>query len=271
MTPRIEKAPHGFTLAAGFLTAIPLRPAAPRPGDLGRAGAWFPTVGLVLGVVLSLAYWLLGQVFAPALAAALTVALWAALTGGLHLDGLADCGDGLLAAVSPERRLEIMRDPRLGAFGGLSLVLFVSLKILALAGLSAGVLWQASLPGLRWQWTALLPFGPLLLAPVIARWLILIAARQPAARPGGLGHDFAAGLSRRTFVLAALLPIALTFLGGPRALLAAFLAHLVAWAALRTAQARLGGVTGDVLGLTVELAELTLLLTYAAGLPDPLL
>ena len=254
MTPRIEKAPHGFTLAASFLTAIPLRPAAPRPGDLGRAGAWFPTVGLVLGVVLSLAYWLLGQVFAPALAAALTVALWAALTGGLHLDGLADCGDGLLAAVSPERRLEIMRDPRLGAFGGLSLVLFLIVKFLAVASLPAAE-----------AWPSLFSISPLWLAPVVGRWLILLAARQPSARAGGLGQAFADGLRPRSLLLAALLPIALALLGGLRAGLAVGLAWVIALAILRLARVRLGGVTGDVFGLVVELAELTVLLTYAAA------
>jgi adenosylcobinamide-GDP ribazoletransferase len=182
------------------------------------------------------------------------VALWAALTGGLHLDGLADCGDGLLAAVAPERRLEIMRDPRLGAFGGLSLVLFVIIKILAVA----------SLPVAR-PWTALLAVGPLLLAPVVGRWLILLAARQPAARAGGLGQAFAAGLPPRSLLLAAVLPAALALLGGPRAGLAAGLACVVALAILRLARARLGGVTGDVFGLVVELAELTVLLTFAAS------
>ena len=257
---------EGPKLALTFLTAIPIPTAAPRPGDLGRAAAWFPLVGLVIGVLLSLAYWLLARLFGTALAAALVVALWAALTGGLHLDGLADCGDGLLATTTPDRRLEIMRDPRLGAFGVLSLVLFVLLKVLVVAALASSPLWQAALPTLTWDWRALLPFGPLIIAPVLARWLILLAARQPSARPGGMGHDFAAGLTPRTLLLAALLPGLLVVLAGPRAVVAALLAHLVAVAVIRTAQARLGGLTGDVLGLVVELAELTVLLTYAVVL-----
>ncbi len=258
---------QGLALAIGFLTALPMRTAAPRPGDLGRAGVWFPLVGLGLGVLLSLAYWLLAHVFAPVLAAALVVALWAAFTGGLHLDGLADSGDGLLSVASVERRLESMRDPRLGAFGVSVLALFIIIKILAVAGLAAGRLWQAALPTWAWEWRALLPIGPLVVAPVVARWLILITARQRSARPGGMGSDFAAGLSARTLLLAALLPAALTLLGGPRAWLAVALAGLTTVAALRLAQARLGGVTGDIFGLVVELAELTVVLTYAAVLP----
>ena len=258
----------GLTLALSFLTTLPVRTAAPRPGDHGRAAAWFPLVGVLLGVILSLAYWLSARLFGPALAAALVVTLWAALTGGLHLDGLADCGDGLLATTTPERRLDIMRDPRLGTFGVLSLVLFVLLKVLAVANLGAGSLWLPTMPTLTWDWRALLPLGPLVVAPVLARWLILLAARQPSARPGGLGTDFALGLTPRTLLLGALLPALLVLLAGPRAVLAAILAHLVTWVVLRVAHARLGGLTGDVLGLTVELAELTILLTYTAALPQ---
>lgn len=241
-------------LALGFLTTLPVPRAvqtAPRPGDLGRAALWFPLVGLVLGALLLGADWLALWLFPPLLAGALVVALWAALTGGLHLDGLADCGDGLLAATTPERRLEIMRDPRLGAFGGLSLMLFVLLKVLAVAALPAGPLWARALP--------------LLLAPVAARWLLLLAARQPNARPGGLGADFALGLRPAALWLAGAATLLLGLLGGGRGLLGLALAHLLAWLIFRAARMRLGGVTGDVFGLTVELTELTVLLTFAAA------
>ena len=236
-------------LALSFLTVLPVGPPEAQPGDLGRAAAWFPAVGLLLGAALAAAQWGLGQLFSPLLSAALLVALWAGLTGGLHLDGVADCGDGLLAAVSPERRLEIMRDPRLGSFGGLSLILFLLLKVLAVAAL---------LPSLR------LTFYPLLLAPVLARWLMLLVACQPSARPGGLGAAFAAGLKPGLIFMAALLPIGLIAIGGWRAAVAVGLALLVTLGLIRLAQARLGGVTGDVLGLTIELSELVVLLTFAA-------
>ncbi len=242
-------------LAIGFLTTLPVPArfqAAPHPGDLGRAALWFPLVGLVLGLLLAGSDWLGLRLFPPLLAGALVVALWAALTGGLHLDGLADCGDGLLAATSPERRLEIMRDPRLGAFGGLSLILFVLLKVLAVAALPAGAIWMRAVP--------------LLLAPVVGRWLLLLAARQPNARPGGLGADFALGLQPRTLWLAGAFTLLLALLGGVRGVVAIALTHLLAWLIFRAARARLGGVTGDVFGLTVELSELTVLLTFAAAL-----
>ncbi len=236
-------------LALSFLTILPIRAPDSRPEDLGRAAAWFPAVGLVLGALLVAARWALGWLFPPLLAAALVVALWAALTGGLHLDGLADCGDGLLAAVPPARRLEIMRDPRLGTFGGLSLCLFILLKILAVAAL---------------------PVGParlyaLVLAPALARGLMLLTVRQPSARPGGLGAAFALGLTPAGLLAAAGLPLVLVLLGGWRAAAAAGLALLVTLAVLGLARRRLGGVTGDVFGLTVEMTELAVLLAYAAG------
>ncbi len=274
-------------LAFSFLTTLPVRAETGQPSDpsarfasgqdLGRAAAWFPFVGLMLGAMLSIAYFLLSQTFPPLLAAALTVALWAALTGGLHLDGLADCCDGLLASVTPDRRIEIMRDPRTGAFGVIGLILFLALKMLAVAYLLPPFYPPFPL--------SLLPniVVPVTLAAVLARWLILVVARQPSARPGGLGADFALGLTPPTLTLAALLPLALiaglaillfgnwglTFsFGGWRIIRAVLFAHLTAFAVIAFARARLGGVTGDVLGLTVELAELTVLLTFAANSPS---
>jgi adenosylcobinamide-GDP ribazoletransferase len=205
---------------------------------------------MLIGGILWAAKWGFDQVFPPFLSAGLCVALWALLTGGLHLDGLADCCDGLLNASEPSRRLEIMKDPRLGSFGGAGLILHILLKTFALASLSA-------IPAV-WG---------ILLAPAVARWLILWAGTQPTARPGGMGADFALGLQRQAFFLAGIPPLALTILGGWRAAGAVLLAHLAAWGVFRLARARLGGLTGDVYGLTVELAELCVLLVFAIRLP----
>ncbi|MFN8595856.1 MAG: adenosylcobinamide-GDP ribazoletransferase [Anaerolineae bacterium] len=237
---------NNLFFALGFLTSIPVRTPAPQRGDLGRAGVWFPSVGLLLGAILAGAHYALNQVFSPLLSAALSVALWALLTGGLHLDGLADCGDGLLAAVSPERRLEIMRDPRLGTFGGAALILQLLLKTFAIASLPV----PSSVA--------------FLLAPSIARWLILIVAAQPSARPGGMGEAFKQGLNRTVYVGAAIVPIVLIGLGGWRAINAVVLVHVAAWGIIRLTRSRLGGVTGDVFGLTVEVSELIVLLVFAA-------
>ncbi len=253
---------NGFLVALSFLTVIPVRTRTAEPEGLGRAAAWFPVVGLLLGGILSVAQWLLAQFFPPLLAAALVVALWALLTGGLHLDGLADCGDGLLAAAPPARRLEIMRDSRIGAFGGLALSLFLILKVAAIAALPGRALF-AILQPLVAATPAWLPIGPLVVATVCARWLSLLVARQPAARPRGLGDMFAVGLDARAMLTAGLVVLVITLLGGWWAWVAVAAAHVTAWLLIRLARSRLGGVTGDVLGLTLELSELAVLLAYA--------
>ena len=152
-----------LSLAFGFLTILPMPRVEYESNDLGRAGKWFPFVGAVIGTLLFGAESLYLQFFPKLLTGALTVTLWALLTGGLHLDGLADCFDGLTASVSRERRLEIMRDPRMGAFGGIGLSLFLILKVLA-----TGFLFDRI-------------FG-LLFAPIVARCAMLLAARQRCAR-----------------------------------------------------------------------------------------
>lgn len=230
-------------LALGFLTSIPVRTSAPRPGELGRAAIWFPFVGLIIGAGLVVAQSIFTRMFSPLLAGVAIVIVWIALTGGLHLDGLADCGDGLLVTASRERRLEIMRDPRLGTFGGTALFMHLVIKTLAVASLST-------------------PFA-LLLAPSLARWLMLFVARQPPARPGGLGADFAAGLTRSTLIVAAIIPLLLVAVGAPRSIWAAVLVSTMTFGIIRFARSRLGGVTGDVLGLTIELVEVVVLLVFS--------
>jgi adenosylcobinamide-GDP ribazoletransferase len=198
---------------------------------------------LVIGLLLWLVQSIAGQFFAPTLVGALVVLAWVVVTGGLHLDGLADCCDGLLATTSIERRLEIMRDPRLGSFGALGLILTLLLKTLA-AGTAPAI--------------------ALLLAPVWARWLLLFSARQPQARPQGMGAAFAAGVTPEVIVTAAALPVLLLFFGDGRGLVGALLAVAAMLALVRLAKQRIGGVTGDLYGLVVEVCEVVMLLTFAA-------
>ncbi len=233
---------RSLLFALGFLTSIPVRTPAPLAGDLGRAAIWFPLVGVIIGVVLVVAQLILTRFFAPLLAGALIVVVWIALTGGLHLDGLADCGDGLLSATSRERRLEIMRDPRLGTFGRMVLIMHLLIKTLAVASLTAPI--------------------ALLFAPALARWLMLFVAQQPAARPGGLGAAFSAALPKESWIGAAIVPLVLIVPGAPRSIYAALAAALATFGIVYLARSRLGGVTGDVFGLTIEVVEVVVLLVF---------
>jgi adenosylcobinamide-GDP ribazoletransferase len=222
---------------------------------LGRSGRWFPIVGLAIGLLLVGADVVLRSLFPDTVRGVLIVAVWATLTGGLHLDGLADCCDALPAAVSRERRLEILRDPRLGAFGGIGLVLFLLLKGSAVSALA----------------TPSSAATALILAPVWARWFLLLAARRPPARPDGIGAAFAAGLTHQVMLTALVVPAASLILLGyatdglMAGLVAVAAAGGVAWLGIYVATARLGGITGDVYGLVVELSELAILLCYASS------
>jgi adenosylcobinamide-GDP ribazoletransferase len=237
-------------LAFSLLTSIPVNlKEAPEAGDTGRAAGWYPWVGLIIGGLVVLVKVGADRIFPPSIGAALAVAVWVWLTGGLHLDGLADCCDGLLNASSRERRLEIMRDPRVGTFGALGLILDVLMKYAAIL----------TIPLARAVF--IIP-----LAAVMGRWLLVWAGKQPQARPGGMGADFSLGLSNRAFWQGALPVVCLATLSGWRGLAAFLLAHLAAIGIFRLAKKRLGGVSGDVFGLTVEATEIVVLLVGCYGI-----
>lgn len=246
---------NSLRLAFSFLTVLPVAPTEYKSGDLGRAAIWFSLIGLAVGIVLVGAHMYIAPLFPPTLGAAIVVALWVFVTGGLHLDGLGDCCDGLFCVASREKRLEIMRDPRLGAFGQMGITVFLILKVLAVGALRENPLEMVPLSESMFA---------LLFAPALARWLILVVASQPPARSGGMAADFSAGLTRWRLIAAAILPCAMLAIGGRRAILAALLAGLTTLGVIPLAKKRIGGVTGDVYGFAGELAELCVLLVFAA-------
>ncbi len=235
--------------ATRYLTIVPLRFGVSHDtgATLGRAAPWFPVVGLGLGAVLALTDRLTGWLFPTLLGALLTVTVWKLLTGGLHLDGLADCLDGLVVG-DRDHRLQVMRDSRIGAFGAVGLILFLLLEIAALAELN---------PALRWR--------VLLAVPAIGRATPALLSLCCPAVPGGQAAAFGAGvqLSAVLLGLAVAAAIAVGALGAS-GLVALVVGCLVSLALGRFFTSRLGGITGDVLGAGVELAELAALLTLSA-------
>jgi adenosylcobinamide-GDP ribazoletransferase len=239
----------GLLAALRYLTIVPVPGPRPTGRDaLGAAAAWLPVVGGLLGLVLAAVDLVAGRIFPRLLAALLTVTAWKLLTGGLHLDGLADCLDGLVGR-DAEHRLAIMRDSRIGAFGAIGLILLLLLDLVALADLPPTVASRT-----------------LIAAPVIARAMPALVARLfRTARADGHGASFRAALAPSSvgIGLAVALAVAVACLGwrGLASLAVGVAAALaLAWFMAR----RLGGVTGDVLGATVELSELAVLLTISA-------
>lgn len=231
--------------AFGLLTTLPFgMPERWLPGDSGRAGMWFPLVGVAVGGLTWLAWLALTMYFPPLIAGLLTLLVWVSLTGGLHLDGVADCCDGLLGSATLERRLEIMKDPHLGTFGGIGLLLVLMLKGVALGLLSPSL-------GLG-----------ILLAATVSRWFILPASLLPLARPGGMGADFAAGFKPSAIFITVILPLGIAFLLGMHGFIALLAGLMAAAAVLGLAYNRIKGVTGDVFGLLVEVTETAVLLSF---------
>jgi adenosylcobinamide-GDP ribazoletransferase len=238
----------GLLTAARYLTTLPLPGNRRDSGPLGAAAGWFPLVGLLLGAVVVGVERVVGALFPGLLAALLIVTAWKLLTGGIHLDGLADCLDGLTGA-GPAERLRIMRDSRIGSFGAIGLVLFLGLEVAAVADLD---------PARRWR--------ALLVAPAIGRAMPLLLGRlYGPARTEGHGAAFIASLGRTPTLIALAFAtlVALAALGPP-GLVATAVAVLTALAVGYLLSRRLGGVTGDVFGAAVEMSELAVLLTVSA-------
>lgn len=238
-------------LALAFLTVIPLgRGDGPvSEADLKASRFGYPLVGVMIGFLLALLSEALRSGGAtPSVAAFLLVASLALLTGGLHLDGLADTFDGLFLWGSAERRLAVMRDPHIGSHGVSAIALVLLGKYAVLADLNG-------------QERPVALFGAL----AVSRTLILISAGIVTyARPQGTGRLVIEATTARDTVGATV--VALIFssavAGGP-GLIAGVGAVILALTLTKLAARRLGGITGDILGTIVELGELVYLLLFS--------
>ncbi|MBK5946539.1 hypothetical protein CCR83_08880 [Rhodobacter veldkampii DSM 11550] len=230
-------------VAMMLLTRLPAgRIGGDAPG-FAAAGWAFPLAGLAVGAVGAaavLAALALG--LPPAFAAGLALAAGALATGGIHEDGLADCADGFGGGRTRERKLEIMRDSRIGSYGGLALMLSLGLRWSALATLAElhGGLAAAALIALAAASRATMPVA---------------MALMPPARADGLGHAAAGAAGPRPWV-AVLIGIACLGLVGAAAPVALATMALAAFALAWLARRQIGGQTGDVLGAMQQTAEI---------------
>jgi len=242
---------HDGKVALAFLTRLPVRPGRPwQAAELAASVTMFPLVGLLVGMLGAFAYAAATALgLPPLLAALLAIAALVASTGALHEDGLADFADGLGGA-SRARRLEIMRDPRLGSFGVIALVLALLARAGALAALVAPAEAGAALVAAAALSRALLPAAMLTLPPARTEGLAAQAGRPHLAR-------VAAAVTIALLIALLLLPPLVATIASAAAALAG---AAVAWLAVR----RLGGITGDVLGGVQQLAEIGFLLSVVA-------
>jgi adenosylcobinamide-GDP ribazoletransferase len=212
--------------------------------ELGHAVGYFPLVGLALGGVFYGLVSGLRLIFPSQVVAVFVLVAWILLTRALHFDGFLDTCDGLFGGFTPERRLEIMRDSRVGAFGVAGGGLLLLAKFAAIV----------SLPHL----------SGLVLAPVLGRWVLSIAIfAYPYAREKGLGRDMKDNVRWPQVILSTTLTVLAAWLfAGWAGLLASALAGVVLWLGAGFILRRIPGLTGDSYGALCEITELVVLLLF---------
>jgi adenosylcobinamide-GDP ribazoletransferase len=230
-----------------FLTILPVATADGAPGErLGRA--YFPVVGALIGVLAGAAFGIMTALTTPLLAAVTATALMALLTGALHLDGVADAADGLLGGGDTARRLEVMRDPRLGSFGTTAVALVLIGSVAAIASM-----------------TPARAIVALVIAGAMSRLAMLaVIAFVPYVRQAGLGSAAWGGHRAFDLVLGSAFVVAVSLLDWRHAAAAFVLVAITALTISALARRRIGGATGDVYGATAELCQLAALAVFAA-------
>lgn len=236
---------NSFLIALQFLTIIPVTYSfIASDKQLGDSALFYPVIGLIIGSILVFsALWLSG--LSLSIQAAIILILWVLLTGGLHLDGLADCADAWVGGLgSKQRSLDIMKDP---AAGPIAVVVLVLLLLLKWSTISV-VIEQNSIE-------------VLLLTPVLGRVAILILMlTADYIREDGLGKTIVLNLpvpAVKGLVLFCMLLSAYYLSVLPITFMLAML-----FALYYQSKKRLGGVTGDVYGASVELVEIAILLGF---------
>lgn len=255
---------RSFLLALQFLTILPVKVAGRvEEKDVARSSAAFPLVGLLQGLVLVAADAIFTLVFHPDLALALVLLVLVLLSGGFHLDGLADTFDGLASKGDGRRKLEVMREGSVGAMGVIAVVFSLGIKYLALKSISS--------------LTAGAYYLSLLSMPVLSKWAMVIGMfHGRPARMDGLGRMFIEGSRLREFFVGTVLtafivtvPVLLlpSYFGNHRHFFhlgALALLYAGARAIYGFIARRLGGLTGDALGAGGEIIENVYLLLVLA-------
>jgi adenosylcobinamide-GDP ribazoletransferase len=236
-------------LAASFLTIIPLAggPARP-PAEVAASLRWFPLVGFIIGAMLVLEDRALAIFTGGAIRAALLVITLEIVSGGMHLDGLADTADALGAGRDRERALEIMRDSRIGAFGAAAIFAVLALKVIALAG-AHGEARRAAIYA----------------APGLARWAMAwIGGRSAYLRAQGAGTALLGGGERNPRIASIIAAVGMIPAAGCHALRAIATAALLAAILRKFYERWLGGVTGDVIGAAGQIVEAAVMIAITS-------
>jgi len=238
-----------FLLALQFLTVLPVKIKKLTDKDIAYSMIFFPVVGGLIGLGIAGLDSLLYNLNLPSLAAnvILVIAL-SFITGGMHLDGLADTADAFLSGKNKEDTLSIMRDPHIGAMGVISIVSVLFLKISLLYSI-------ISIGALRLE--------VILAMCVLSRWSVLVQMFFfRYARQQGKAGKFIQGMNLKILSISTAITALIIFLiMGAHGLVLLLAVGIAAYLIAQLANKKIGGITGDTLGATIELTEVIILLT----------
>lgn len=237
-----------FFIAVQLLTSIPVPVnKAYGPERLGQATAWFPVVGLIIGLVLAGLHWVLSLVLPAGFTNALVIGVLVMLTGGMHLDGLSDTCDGMAGYRPVEERWRIMHDSRTGAFGVVGIVLVLLAKFAALNAVPAATI-----------------SAVLILMPVVSRWAMVYAIYTfKYAHAEGMGAAYKQATKLPQFVTASIITLAIAGALVPLLGMVGFLVVAGTWLTTTLIalyyRYKFTGLTGDTYGALNELGEVAVL------------
>lgn len=243
---------NNFLLSLQFLTIINIKDNITIYEDrLGKVVIFFPVVGVLIGLILIITSRLLSLWLPVALTDVFILIALLIITGGLHIDGFADTIDGFAGGKDKEDILRIMKDSRIGTFGVAGLIMLLMTKYLAIQGLPIDSKYLI-----------------LTVMPAVGRWSILPMGFlfKYARTEGGTGKAFAEHIKLKEFIIGTVLSliIAISLLGvkGFLMITVVFIATLIIG---RHSEKRIGGITGDVFGATIEINELIILILSLLG------
>lgn len=237
---------NAFWAAMQFLTITPAVVKRPFTAlEMGASIVFYPLVGLIIGLFLSLSSWLLQKIFPVQLTAALILGIWVILSGALHLDGFLDACDGLCGGWTPEKRLEIMRDKHHGSFALAGGVILFLVKFSALISCELAPL-------------------ALILSPMLARWGMSMAiVAFPYQRQQGTGRTIKDQASWKGWLFATLFMLGITaIVSSISGWIALVVVVVVVWGGAKFTLRLIPGLSGDIYGAINEVVELAVLLIF---------
>jgi adenosylcobinamide-GDP ribazoletransferase len=238
---------RGFVAGVSFLTRIPVGSDVGER-DIAASVAWFPVVGALVGALSGAVYVLASKLWPPLVSSLLAVGAGIAITGAFHEDGLGDTADAFGAASTGRDPRPVLKDPRMGTFGVVALVIVIGLRVALVASLTphAGAL-------------------ALVAAHALARGVSAATVASAPSAGTGLGSSYASLAPRWRGIVALIVALIISAICiGIAAPAALAVAAIAAWLEARWSDRTLGGVSGDVLGMVEQTGELITLLVAVA-------